>query len=299
MFSPLHLCSPPLTGALLLRLHLRSPAPFTFTFDALYAAYPDRSAATSDVVSRTILPLPSRFTLFVASTRTRPGCSRYSPSLPLSHSRHSIFSLLRRKRRVVYPLLRRERRILSSSSMDLFVFSTDAIVSFIISASATLLAAFCSGSLRLCFFFQKLADLDRDPSSACEGKAAFQRVYKWTRKLNLFEKDYIFIPVNYRWKQSITLSKKDNLYMDAMETASQSGDHELAEELLVHLIDQLSEAKKRERAFTNRECWNQLHLMGKAKNLLQYMFNLVMLGALFDVNSFFSAIRRLMTFIRK
>ncbi|XP_016193934.1 kinesin-like protein KIN-4A [Arachis ipaensis] len=87
--------------------------------------------------------------------------------------------------------------------------------------------------------------------------------------------------------------------MDAMETASQSGDHELAEELLVHLIDQLSEAKKRERAFTNRECWNQLHLMGKAKNLLQYMFNLVMLGALFDVNSFFSAIRRLMTFIRK
>ncbi|XLU54686.1 hypothetical protein S245_049334, partial [Arachis hypogaea] len=158
--------------------------------------------------------------------------------------RHSIFSLLRRKRRVVYPLLRRERRILSSSSMDLFVFSTDAIVSFIISASATLLAAFCSGSLRLWEGRRKLADLDRDPSSACEGKAAFQRVYKWTRKLNLFEKDYIFIPVNYRlkhksrWKQSITLSKKDNLYMDAMETASQSGDHELAEELLVHLIDQ-------------------------------------------------------------
>ncbi|KAL1289552.1 hypothetical protein AAHE18_20G067600 [Arachis hypogaea] len=47
------------------------------------------------------------------------------------------------------------------------------------------------------FFFRKLADLDRDPSSACDGKAAFQRVRKWTRKLNLFEKDYIFIPVNY------------------------------------------------------------------------------------------------------
>uniref|UniRef100_A0A0R0H491 Ubiquitin-like protease family profile domain-containing protein n=1 Tax=Glycine max TaxID=3847 RepID=A0A0R0H491_SOYBN len=47
------------------------------------------------------------------------------------------------------------------------------------------------------FFFRKLADLDKDPSSACDGRAAFQRVRKWTRKVNLFEKDYIFIPVNY------------------------------------------------------------------------------------------------------
>lgn len=42
-----------------------------------------------------------------------------------------------------------------------------------------------------------------------------------------------------RWKQSIALSKKDNLYKDAMETASQSGDRELAEELLVYFIDQV------------------------------------------------------------
>ncbi|RDX60846.1 putative ubiquitin-like-specific protease 2A, partial [Mucuna pruriens] len=47
------------------------------------------------------------------------------------------------------------------------------------------------------FFFRKLADLDKDPSSAYDGRAAFQRVRKWTRKLNLFEKDYIFIPINY------------------------------------------------------------------------------------------------------
>ncbi|TQE05731.1 hypothetical protein C1H46_008637 [Malus baccata] len=47
------------------------------------------------------------------------------------------------------------------------------------------------------FFFRKLADLDKDQSSACEGKAAFQGVRKWTRKVNVFEKDYIFIPVNY------------------------------------------------------------------------------------------------------
>ncbi|KAE9451524.1 hypothetical protein C3L33_16595, partial [Rhododendron williamsianum] len=41
-----------------------------------------------------------------------------------------------------------------------------------------------------------------------------------------------------RWKQSIALSKKDNLYKDAMETASQSGDRELAEGLLVYFIEQ-------------------------------------------------------------
>ncbi|KAI3793232.1 hypothetical protein L1987_35848 [Smallanthus sonchifolius] len=41
-----------------------------------------------------------------------------------------------------------------------------------------------------------------------------------------------------RWKQSIALSKKDQVYKDAMETASQSGDRELAEELLVYFIEQ-------------------------------------------------------------
>ena len=45
-----------------------------------------------------------------------------------------------------------------------------------------------------------------------------------------------------RWKQSIALSKKDNLYKDAMETASQSGDRELAEELLVYFIEKVSTA---------------------------------------------------------
>eukprot|EP00246_Nothoceros_aenigmaticus_P001174 TRINITY_DN1157_c0_g1_i1.p1 TRINITY_DN1157_c0_g1~~TRINITY_DN1157_c0_g1_i1.p1 ORF type:complete len:1698 (-),score=398.34 TRINITY_DN1157_c0_g1_i1:654-5747(-) len=41
-----------------------------------------------------------------------------------------------------------------------------------------------------------------------------------------------------RWRQSVTLSKKDNLYKDAMETVSQSGDRELAEELLAFFVDQ-------------------------------------------------------------
>ncbi|CAI9104115.1 OLC1v1002733C1 [Oldenlandia corymbosa var. corymbosa] len=53
-----------------------------------------------------------------------------------------------------------------------------------------------------CFFFRKLADLDKDLSTACEGRAAFQRVRKWTRKVNLFEKDFLFIPVNFRFVTS-------------------------------------------------------------------------------------------------
>ncbi|KMZ59834.1 putative Clathrin heavy chain [Zostera marina] len=40
-----------------------------------------------------------------------------------------------------------------------------------------------------------------------------------------------------RWKQSVALSKRDNIYKDAMETASQSGDRELAQELLVYFIE--------------------------------------------------------------
>ncbi|GMI74651.1 hypothetical protein HRI_001134200 [Hibiscus trionum] len=47
------------------------------------------------------------------------------------------------------------------------------------------------------FFFRKLADMDKGLSSACQVRAAFERVRKWTRKVDIFEKDYIFIPVNY------------------------------------------------------------------------------------------------------
>ncbi|KAK4359006.1 hypothetical protein RND71_021235 [Anisodus tanguticus] len=50
-----------------------------------------------------------------------------------------------------------------------------------------------------CFFFRKLADMDKDPSSAFDGHAAFLRVRKWTRKVALFDKDFVFIPVNYNY----------------------------------------------------------------------------------------------------
>lgn len=48
------------------------------------------------------------------------------------------------------------------------------------------------------FFFRKLADPEKDPPDASKGGVAYQRVKKWTRKVNLFEKDYVFIPVNYK-----------------------------------------------------------------------------------------------------
>ncbi|KAI3761743.1 hypothetical protein L1987_52165 [Smallanthus sonchifolius] len=53
------------------------------------------------------------------------------------------------------------------------------------------------------FFFRKLADPDKDPLDASKGGVAYQRVKKWTRKVNLFEKDYVFIPVNYNYHWSL------------------------------------------------------------------------------------------------
>ncbi|XP_070055995.1 probable ubiquitin-like-specific protease 2B isoform X4 [Nicotiana tomentosiformis] len=54
-----------------------------------------------------------------------------------------------------------------------------------------------------CFFFRKLADMDKDPTSAFDGRAAFLRVRKWTRKVDLFDKDFVFIPVNYNYHWSL------------------------------------------------------------------------------------------------
>ncbi|KAJ9538054.1 hypothetical protein OSB04_030787 [Centaurea solstitialis] len=47
------------------------------------------------------------------------------------------------------------------------------------------------------FFFRKLADFDENRFSLFDPKEAFQRVRKWTKKVNIFQKEYIFIPVNF------------------------------------------------------------------------------------------------------
>lgn len=53
------------------------------------------------------------------------------------------------------------------------------------------------------FFFRKLADLDKFPDTEVVSREAFIRVRKWTRRVNIFEKDYIFIPVNYSYHWSL------------------------------------------------------------------------------------------------
>ncbi|XP_040379818.1 uncharacterized protein LOC102699959 [Oryza brachyantha] len=53
------------------------------------------------------------------------------------------------------------------------------------------------------FFFRKLADLDKDQGRAPEGRAAFLRVRKWTRKINIFAKEFLFIPVNFNLHWSL------------------------------------------------------------------------------------------------
>lgn len=47
------------------------------------------------------------------------------------------------------------------------------------------------------FFFSKLAEVG--------GAAAFERVKKWTRKVNVFEKDFVFIPVNQSFHWSLII----------------------------------------------------------------------------------------------
>ncbi|XP_071713900.1 probable ubiquitin-like-specific protease 2B isoform X2 [Rutidosis leptorrhynchoides] len=53
------------------------------------------------------------------------------------------------------------------------------------------------------FFFRKLEDLDENRSQSFDANAAFQRVRKWTKKVNVFQTDYIFIPVNFRLHWSL------------------------------------------------------------------------------------------------
>ncbi|XP_076954885.1 putative ubiquitin-like-specific protease 2B isoform X2 [Bidens hawaiensis] len=55
------------------------------------------------------------------------------------------------------------------------------------------------------FFFRKLADFDDNQSRSIDFKEAFQRVRKWTKKVDIFQKDYIFIPVNFRLHWSLII----------------------------------------------------------------------------------------------
>ncbi|KAL3617307.1 hypothetical protein CASFOL_038852 [Castilleja foliolosa] len=72
------------------------------------------------------------------------------------------------------------------------------------------------------FFFQKLVDKGRDLSRTCEGGDAFQRVRKWTKNINIFEKDYVFIPVNFRlhWSLIVICHPGEIANLRGMENSS-------------------------------------------------------------------------------
>ncbi|CAH9084628.1 unnamed protein product [Cuscuta epithymum] len=75
-----------------------------------------------------------------------------------------------------------------------------------------------------CFFFQKLIGLDKDPSQACDGKSAFQRIRRWTMKVDIFKKGYIFIPINFSLHWSLIVichpGEVADYRDDEMETSS-------------------------------------------------------------------------------
>ncbi|KAH9611224.1 hypothetical protein KSS87_018040 [Heliosperma pusillum] len=109
---------------------------------------------------------------------------------------------------VVYPKGELDAVSVRKSDVDLLqpdVFVNDTIIDFYITYLRNGIPHERRHSFHFfsSFFFRKLADLDKNPSSVSDGKAAFQRVRRWTRKVNIFEKDYIFIPVNYNLHWSL------------------------------------------------------------------------------------------------
>lgn len=48
------------------------------------------------------------------------------------------------------------------------------------------------------FFFIKLTAAFEDPSGALDGRDNYQSAHRWIKDVNIFEKDYIFLPINSR-----------------------------------------------------------------------------------------------------
>nr|CAB3493749.1 unnamed protein product [Digitaria exilis] len=103
---------------------------------------------------------------------------------------------------VIYPQGEPDAVSISKRDADLLLpetFVNDTIIDFYIKYLSTRIESTEKRRYHFfnSFFFRKLADLDKDQGRAPEGRAAFLRVRKWTRKINVFEKDFLFIPVNF------------------------------------------------------------------------------------------------------
>ncbi|KAI3715869.1 hypothetical protein L6452_22857 [Arctium lappa] len=95
------------------------------------------------------------------------------------------------------------------------------------------------------FFFRKLADFDENQFRLFDGKAAFQRVRKWTKKVNIFQKEYIFIPVNFRLHWSLIVICHPGEVVNFT-------DEELASSLKVPCILHMDSIKGSHRGLDNR-----------------------------------------------
>ncbi|CAM0947401.1 unnamed protein product [Alopecurus aequalis] len=103
---------------------------------------------------------------------------------------------------VIYPKGDRDAVSISSRDVDLLLpetFVNDTIIDFYIKYLSTRIKTTERGRYHFfnSFFFRKLADLDKDQGRAPEGRSAFLCVRKWTRKIDVFAKDFLFIPVNF------------------------------------------------------------------------------------------------------
>ncbi|XP_076922302.1 putative ubiquitin-like-specific protease 2B, partial [Bidens hawaiensis] len=120
----------------------------------------------------------------------------------------NAFSFVRPFEEVVYPKGDADAVSISKRDFDLLqpdTFVNDTIIDFYIKYLKNKIKPDEERKLHFfnSFFFRKLADPDKDPIDASKGAAAYQCVKKWTRKINLFEKDYVFIPVNYNYHWSL------------------------------------------------------------------------------------------------
>ncbi|KAL8188961.1 hypothetical protein R6Q57_029481 [Mikania cordata] len=84
-------------------------------------------------------------------------------------------------------------------------FINDTIVDFYIEYLKKIKTAAAEVHFFNSFFFRKLVDFDDNQSRSFDSKGAFQRVRKWTKKVNIFEKDYIFVPINFRLHWSLII----------------------------------------------------------------------------------------------
>lgn len=109
---------------------------------------------------------------------------------------------------IIYPKGEPDAVSISSRDVELLLpetFVNDTIIDFYIKYLSTRIETTVKRRFHFfnSFFFRKLKDLDKDQGRAPEGRTAFLRVRKWTRKIDIFAKDFLFIPVNFNLHWSL------------------------------------------------------------------------------------------------